>query len=312
MRRRFLLITTSKSGLEFARGLRYSGHRLIGIGRGYSRSQSPISAITASGPKVSFAEGVPTWEIDIDDKKELSRFFDEFDFDFAVASWPRLLSAGIIELANNRIVGTHPTPLPFGRGRHPLHWLRALGLRRSRLTAFWLDKGVDTGRKIWSIGFSISRFGNVRDDLRTVERKSLLLGIILGLILRLGVETRALPPKKLGTLWAKRGEADSVIDFRMSPKAIVCHVRAVAMPWPQATFFDSDGGEHRIFDARYAPLAGLRPSFRWETFGAILRRESSSPTRLRILVRCFGGAVWLVIQEPESIAKLFPTGTNGD
>ena len=43
------------------------------------------------------------------------------------------------------ILGYHPSLLPFNRGRHPIIWALALGLKETGSTFFFMDENADTG-----------------------------------------------------------------------------------------------------------------------------------------------------------------------
>ena len=43
------------------------------------------------------------------------------------------------------VLGFHPSELPKNRGRHPLIWALALGLKKSASTFFFMDEGIDSG-----------------------------------------------------------------------------------------------------------------------------------------------------------------------
>lgn len=47
--------------------------------------------------------------------------------------WSRLLSDRLLKLTNMGVIGFHPTLLPSNRGRHPIIWALALGLKRNGL-----------------------------------------------------------------------------------------------------------------------------------------------------------------------------------
>jgi len=82
----------------------------------------------------------------------------------------------------------------------------------------------------------------------------------------------------------------------MTPKAIVQHIRSIARPWPMATMTDKNGELRRIAAARYAPLALFRRRNRWSPFGAVLKISSNKTGLNEFLIRCYEGAVWLMVE----------------
>ena len=53
-------------------------------------------------------------------------------------------------------IGRYPTEVPFGRGRHTLHWLVALGYTDAKMSFFRMDESVDTGKVIVQIPYTFS------------------------------------------------------------------------------------------------------------------------------------------------------------
>ena len=56
--------------------------------------------------------------------------------------WSNLLKKDILTLAPMGVLGFHPSKLPQNRGRHPLIWALALGLKKSASTFFFMDEGL--------------------------------------------------------------------------------------------------------------------------------------------------------------------------
>ena len=42
-------------------------------------------------------------------------------------------------------MGYHPAELPYNRGRHPIIWALALGLKSTASTFFYMKEGADDG-----------------------------------------------------------------------------------------------------------------------------------------------------------------------
>ena len=51
--------------------------------------------------------------------------------------WSNILKKDILTLAPMGVLGFHPSKLPQNRGRHPLIWTLALGLKKSASTFFF-------------------------------------------------------------------------------------------------------------------------------------------------------------------------------
>ena len=64
------------------------------------------------------------------------------------------------------VLGFHPTKLPQNRGRHPLIWALALGLKKVP-QHFFMDEGADSGDILSQKDFDISH----NDDAKTLYDK---------------------------------------------------------------------------------------------------------------------------------------------
>ena len=55
--------------------------------------------------------------------------------------WNNLLKKNILKIPPKGVIGYHPSDLPLNRGRHPIIWSIALGLKKSgRLSILWIKK----------------------------------------------------------------------------------------------------------------------------------------------------------------------------
>ena len=59
--------------------------------------------------------------------------------------WSQLIKKEILDLPKVGVIGFHPALLPYNRGRHPIIWALALGLKETGSTFFFMDEGADTG-----------------------------------------------------------------------------------------------------------------------------------------------------------------------
>ena len=69
-------------------------------------------------------------EIENINSNEVAKFIKSFDTDIIVSFWNKILNEKIINLPKLGVIGSHPTSLPSNRGRHPLHWLLSLGVKK--------------------------------------------------------------------------------------------------------------------------------------------------------------------------------------
>ena len=152
------------------------------------------------------------------------------DVIFAVG-WSHLLGRDILESARYGVVGFHPAALPQNRGRHPLIWALALGLKKTASTFFLMDDGADSGPIISQVSLEISRF----DDARSLYDKvlTLLPDQVNSIVDRLVIGNLGAVPQdhERATTWRKREAPDGLIDWRMSSEAIYNLTRALARPY---------------------------------------------------------------------------------
>ena len=88
--------------------------------------------------------------------------------------WSSLIKKDILAVAPMGIVGYHPAKLPKNRGRHPLIWALALGLKESASTFFFMDEGADTGDMLSQVDFEIS----YQDDARSIYNKVIDIALV--------------------------------------------------------------------------------------------------------------------------------------
>ena len=148
--------------------------------------------------------------------------------------WSRLLPASVLNVPRMGIVGYHPAALPRNRGRHPVIWAIALGLRSTASTFFLMDEGADSGPILSQKPVEISE----RETAGKLYEKQ--LGLIPEQISDIisGLSAGSLQPRPQdhaqATYWRKRSRADGLIDWRMSSKRIDRLIRALAPPYPCA------------------------------------------------------------------------------
>ena len=145
--------------------------------------------------------------------------------------WSSLIKKEVLNIASIGVVGYHPTKLPKNRGRHPLIWALALGLKKSASTFFFIDDKADTGDILSQVDFEIL----YQDDAQTIYNKvtNIALSQIEDFIPKLeqGKYLRVKQDEFCSNSWRLRSETDGLIDFRMSSRAIYNLTRALTKPY---------------------------------------------------------------------------------
>ena len=145
--------------------------------------------------------------------------------------WSSLIKKELLTLAPMGVLGYHPAALPKNRGRHPLIWALALGLKESSSTFFFMDEGADDGDILSQKEFSIL----YEDDAKSVYVNVINIALVqIEEFLPKLIDksyTRKKQDHNLANVWRKRGKKDGVIDFRMNSNAIYNLVRALTKPY---------------------------------------------------------------------------------
>lgn len=82
--------------------------------------------------------------------------------------WSALIKQALLDLCP--IIGYHPAALPHNRGRHPIIWALALGLKESASSFFVMDSGADSGAILSQVPFAIESSDNAASLCARVER----------------------------------------------------------------------------------------------------------------------------------------------
>jgi methionyl-tRNA formyltransferase len=148
--------------------------------------------------------------------------------------WSHLLGKETLNIAPLGVIGFHPSPLPIGRGRHPIIWALVLGLTETASTFFHMDEGADSGAIISQKSIGIT----LKDDASTLYEKILTFGSkqIVDFSRELAAGANKAVPQNhaAATYWRKRVRTDGVVDWRMTAEDIYNLVRALKHPYPGA------------------------------------------------------------------------------
>ncbi|MFA5093793.1 MAG: methionyl-tRNA formyltransferase [Candidatus Omnitrophota bacterium] len=151
-----------------------------------------------------------------------------------VIGFSQIVPESILRIPAIGCIGSHPALLPQNRGRHPLVWALANGLKKSGMTLFWLDRGVDSG-DIWQQeAFNIKDNDCARSLYKRAEKIAARLLTRGVKEIERGVIRRKRQDHSRANYWRKRMEEDGRIDWRMSSKRICDLIRALSEPYPGA------------------------------------------------------------------------------
>jgi len=153
-----------------------------------------------------------------------------------VLGWNRLLPIEVLAIPRLGAIGSHssPGPLPFGRGRSPVVWAVALGLRKVSAQLLRLDAGADTGDVL-----ALREVPIGPEDTTQIMYYKLALAQadMIPQALEALAAVKPLPSSRAPELeLPRRSEADATLDWTRGAQSLHDLVRAVSRPFHGAFF----------------------------------------------------------------------------
>jgi|TARA_B110000238_G_C16024725_1_gene394819 methionyl-tRNA formyltransferase len=150
--------------------------------------------------------------------------------------WSSLIKKDFLEIPTLGVLGFHPALIPENKGRHPIIWALALGLKQTGSTFFFMDEGADTGDIISQVKLNVDIKDNasILYDKIIATSKTQIHDILIGL--ENDSYSRQKQNLNKGNSWRKRTKKDGEIDFRMSSMSIYNLVRSLDKPYPGSHF----------------------------------------------------------------------------
>jgi methionyl-tRNA formyltransferase len=171
----------------------------------------------------------------------MESFLEEHRPDFGlVAGWYHLVMPSTRALFPSGCAGLHASLLPKLRGGAPLNWAMLSGERRSGVTLFMFDDGVDSGPIFGQQTFSLEPTDYIAD---VVERSRQASRDLIRELMPAIVSGQAKPVAQSGaaTYGLQRRPSDSAIDWTRPAEEIELLVRASSRPYAGAyTSLDDD------------------------------------------------------------------------
>jgi methionyl-tRNA formyltransferase len=207
--------------------------------------------------------------------------------------WSNLIKKELLTLAPMGVVGFHPAALPQNRGRHPLIWALALGLKQSASTFFFMDEGADTGDILSQEYFDIL----YEDAAKSLYDKvtSVALKQIEDFLPKLQNNSfqRIKQNHNKANTWRKRGKNDGKIDFRMTANAIYNLVRALTKPYVGA-YIEYKGEEISVWKVEEINFDEKNIEF-----GKVLENDGT-----RIMVKTYDKAIRIIEHDFKELPKV--------
>lgn len=219
--------------------------------------------------------GISYYEIKDINSSESLNLISKFSPDYIFSSWPKILKKEILCVPKIYCIGSHPTELPYNRGRHPLHWLIVLGIQDSKVSFFRMDEGIDTGNILLQTPFYIASDDLIRDVVEKMNVAAYEGLIALCKKFHDDPFYSGVPQKQmLANYWRKRTPYDITLDFRMSTAAIIRTVRSYTLPYPCANLI-FEGQLIKIVRASFAPVNMKDSDIRYIEQGKILKTDGN-------------------------------------
>ncbi len=181
--------------------------------------------------------------------------------------WSHLLREDVLSVPPLGTVGYHPSALPQNRGRHPVIWAIALGLKQTASTFFMIQPGVDSGDIVSQESVSIDEGETARTLYDKIVEAAKVQILDITERFEQGTVTFVPQDEAKASSWRKRGERDGQIDFRMSAKTIANLVRALTRPYIGAHFIYGDSA-YKVWRAGVVP--DIDGSYQNAEFGKVL------------------------------------------
>ena len=207
--------------------------------------------------------------------------------------WSKLIKKKMLQATKLGVIGYHPSRLPQNRGRHPLIWALALGLKETGSTFFFMDEGVDSGDILSQSLIRIEK----EDDAGTLYKKMIEAAgsQIVDFLPQLenGNYSRVKQRDIDANVWRIRSILDGLIDWRMRSESFHNLVRSLTRPYVGAHFL-LQGVEYRVWKTSIRTMNcpdNIEP-------GKVLCQSDGVVT-----VRCGEGCIVLLEVSPAVVLK---------
>ena len=228
----FVVLGTSEFTLCLAKNVIKNGCRVVAL-VSMPKENRPNNSIDIGD--FATKQSIPYFEFEDINSPESKKIITEIAPDFILSSWPKIIDNSIISIPKRMVIGSHPAVLPYNRGRHPLHWHIALGIKNTSISFFNMDEGIDSGNILIQEPFSIEESDNINDaNNKMIGAASFGLSKLIEILKKdQSYIGKAQDQAKIST-WRERDIFDVMIDFRMSIGMIKRLISSFSYPYPCA------------------------------------------------------------------------------
>nr|WP_321266954.1 methionyl-tRNA formyltransferase [uncultured Sulfurimonas sp.] len=195
---------------------------------------------------------IPYYEVDSSNGKRIQEYkqvLQELKLDLIlVLGWYYMLPKEIRDLSKNGAWGIHASLLPDYAGGAPLNWAIINGEKKSGVTLFKFDEGIDSGDIIKQQAFDIAYTDSIKEvyEKAYLASKDVLLNVLKN-IQNISYKPQDLKQQKI---YPQRKPLDGKINLDMSSHELYNFIRAQSSPYPGAYIVTSDNKKLIIEKAR--------------------------------------------------------------
>jgi methionyl-tRNA formyltransferase len=170
-----------------------------------------------------------------------------------VVGWYWIIDSKLLGSVPGGFLGIHASLLPKYRGNAPLVWAVLRGERRSGVSLFYLDDGIDTGDIVDQESFGIEDHETIADVMAKAEVSAVSLVRRHARALLNGTAPRTKQDSSEATYCSLRRPEDGLIDWRLPARQLLNFIRAQSAPYPGAFTTLADGKVLRVWKANPFP-----------------------------------------------------------
>jgi methionyl-tRNA formyltransferase len=225
---KFIVLGTSKFTIKGAEAILDSGCEICAV---ISMSKQILPLNSADMKGFALSNKIDYFEVaDINDSTSID-LMRKYNADYIFCSWPKMMKRESFSIPKHYTIGTHPTDLPYNRGRHPLHWLIDLGINETQISFFIIDEGVDTGRVLHKVPMQVHPTDTIGDLDERINNLAYEGVRYLCDVLKKDPAYNGVAQDSLGNTWRKKTPHDVTIDLRMTADKILRIVRSFTAPY---------------------------------------------------------------------------------
>lgn len=170
-----------------------------------------------------------------------------------VIGWYYMIPASIRKAAPKGCVGMHASLLPKYRGGAPLVWAIINGEKKTGLSFFYLEDGVDNGDIIAQHEIEITETETIKDIIDKVTASAIEITREFIPKLANGTAPRIKQDETKATTVPQRKPDDGLIDWNWDIKRIKNFIRAQTKPYPGA-YTIIEGKKITLWDAEITEI----------------------------------------------------------